>query len=253
MLLKRKGNEGGRQWEREVSLCVCKNNLQYETRRNATRKVRRASASACTTDSAVTPAEAATAAAAAVAVTVAYGGRLLRFSFGQRKYKEIWKIRCVILYVCIVHFYEHTRVFSVFFSLLFLFFLYLSKCVFCIQYWRRVCRLYMYLYVCMLRADRFVCYAEFSFPLSLRRPCVLLFCYYLFCVVVFDNIAHVHFLFDYLHTEKRIEHSPFAFYCINYAYITPISNVYARICRSPRKAVSKECEDKTKTTREVWT
>lgn len=103
-------------------MCVCKNNLQYETRRNATRKVRRASASACTTDSAVTPAEAATAAAAAVAVTVAYGGRLLRFSFGQRKYKEIWKIRCVILYVGIVRFYEHTRVFSVFFSLLFLFF-----------------------------------------------------------------------------------------------------------------------------------
>lgn len=100
--------------EREVSLCVCKNNLQYETRRNATRKVRRASASACTTDSAVTPAEAATAAAAAVAVTVAYGGRLLRFSFGQRKYKEIWKIRCVILYVCIVRFYEHTRVFFCF-------------------------------------------------------------------------------------------------------------------------------------------
>jgi len=29
----------------------------------------------------------------------------------------------------------------------------------------------LYLYVCMLRADRFVCYAEFSFPLSLRRPC----------------------------------------------------------------------------------
>lgn len=94
-------------------MCVCKNNLQYETRRNATRKVRRASASACTTDSAVTPAAAATA-AAAVAVTVAYGGRLLRFSFGQRKYKEIWKIRCVILYVCIVRFYEHTRVFFCF-------------------------------------------------------------------------------------------------------------------------------------------
>lgn len=180
------------EWGREVSLCVCKNNLQYETRRNETRKVRRASASACTTDSAVTPAEAATA-AAEVAVTVAYGGRLLRFSFGQRKYKEIWKIRCVILYVRIVRFYEHTRVFSVFFSLLFLFFLYLSKCVFCIQYWRRVCRLYMYLYVCMLRADRFVCYAEFSFPLSLRRPCVLLFCYYLFCVVVFNFAVHVHF------------------------------------------------------------
>lgn len=88
--------------------------IRDATRRNATRKVRRASASACTTDSAVTPAEAATAAAAAVAVTVAYGGRLLRFSFGQRKYKEIWKIRCVILYVCIVRFYEHTRVFFYF-------------------------------------------------------------------------------------------------------------------------------------------
>lgn len=103
-------------------MCVCKNNLQYETRRNATRKVRRASASACTTDSAVTPAEAATA-AAAVAVTVAYGGRLLRFSFGQRKYKEIWKIRCVILYVCIVRFYEHTRVFSFHFCFCFFFYI----------------------------------------------------------------------------------------------------------------------------------
>lgn len=125
--------EGGCEREREVSLCVCKNNLQYETRRNATRKVRRASASACTTDSAVTPAEAAT--AAAVAVIVAYGGRLLRFSFGQRKYKEIWKIRCVILYVCIVRFYEHTRVFFCFlFTFVSVFFFYLSKCVFCIQY-----------------------------------------------------------------------------------------------------------------------
>lgn len=108
-------------------MCVCKNNLQYETRRNATRKVRRASASTCTTDSAVTPAESATAAAAAVAVTVAYGGRLLRFSFGQLKYKEIWKIRCVILYGCIVRFYEHTRVFFCFlFTFVSVFFLFVK-------------------------------------------------------------------------------------------------------------------------------
>lgn len=108
----------------------------YNTKCDATRKVRRASASfqrsACTTDSAVTPAvvaaaEAATA-AEAVAVKVAYGGRLLRFSFGQRKYKEIWKIRCEISYVCIVRFYEHTGFFG------FLFVFLLLKCVFCIQY-----------------------------------------------------------------------------------------------------------------------
>lgn len=99
----------------------------YNTRRDATRKVRRASASACTTDSAVTPAEAATAAAAAVAVTVAYGGRLLRFSFGQRKYKEIWKIRCVILYVCIVRFYEHTGFFLFSFHFCFCFFFFICQ------------------------------------------------------------------------------------------------------------------------------
>lgn len=124
-------------------MCVFAKTI-YNTKCDATRKVRRASASfqrsACTTDSAVTPAVAveATATAAeavAVAVKVAYGGRLLRFSFGQRKYKEIWKIRCEISYVCIVRFYEHTGFFSflVFFSLFFVIFL-LLKCVFCIQY-----------------------------------------------------------------------------------------------------------------------
>lgn len=135
-------------------MCVCKNNLKYETRRNATRKVRRASASACTTDSAVTPAAAETA-AAAVAVTVAYGGRLLRFSFGQRKYKEIWKIRSVILYVCIVRFYEHTRVFSFFFSLLFLFFLFVKMRLLHTILTTSVSPVYVF--VCMYVARRPVC------------------------------------------------------------------------------------------------
>lgn len=137
-------------------MCVCKNNLQYETRRNATRKVRRASASACTTDSAVTPAEAATAAAAAVAVTVAYGGRLLRFSFGQRKYKEIWKIRCVILYVCIVRFYEHTRVFFCFlFTFVSVFFIFVKMRLLHTILTTSVSPVYVF--VCMYVARRPVC------------------------------------------------------------------------------------------------
>lgn len=146
--------EGGCEREREVSLCVCKNNLQYETRRNATRKVRRASASACTTDSAVTPAEAAT--AAAVAVIVAYGGRLLRFSFGQRKYKEIWKIRCVILYVCIVRFYEHTRAFFCFlFTFVSVFFLFVKMRLLHTILTTSVSPVYVF--VCMYVARRPVC------------------------------------------------------------------------------------------------
>lgn len=80
-----------------VSLCVCKNNLQYAKGERcvvllcvASRRFSSCSHHLWYAAGAVTPAALTT-----VQVAVTYGGRLLRFSFGQRKYK-MWKTQSVI-------------------------------------------------------------------------------------------------------------------------------------------------------------
>lgn len=190
--LLQRGRAGGRSlvW-RGYFACICKNNLQYA---KGERRFSSGSGSGSHhlwyAAGAVTPA-----AATAIQVAVAYGGRLLRFRLVSANIK-LWKTLCDIC-LCILYYlrtfllFEHTS--FILFSC--------SKCVFCIRYIDDVF-VCICMYVCMLPADRFVCYAEFSFPLSLRRPCTV---FVIGCFVfgfVFNYFPLQHSLFFSLFTQN---------------------------------------------------
>lgn len=149
----------------------------------------------------------------------------MRFSFGQHKYvykKNILQIHCEFCMYILLYGFAYVCCFISTRFLLKMRLLHTILTTFC------VC---ISMYVCCAPTGLFAT-QNFLFHF-LYAALALFFCLFSVPFLYFVTLLQ-RSLFYNLHINEYV-HSPFAFYCINYSYITPISRVYARNRRSLRR------------------